>query len=121
MIEVRRRGDIADRLPLSLLRDRILSITPGQKVAYVTDAAYSATNAAAIVDLAKEADVLFIETMFAEADAAIAADRAHLTTAQAGDLARRAGVARMEPFHFSPRYAAEADRLVEEAQKAFRG
>ncbi|MFW5832572.1 MAG: ribonuclease Z [Pseudomonadota bacterium] len=119
-ITVQRRGGAIDTMRLGFLRTAVLSITPGQKVAYVTDAACTPDNAGAIVDLARGADILFIESMFAAADAAIAADRAHLTTAEAGALARRAGVARLEPFHFSPRYAAEPDRLLSEAEAAFR-
>ncbi len=38
-IEVRRRSGEADRLPLGWLREQVVSITPGQKIAYVTDAA----------------------------------------------------------------------------------
>jgi ribonuclease Z len=107
-------------LPLGHLRERLVSITPGQKVAYVTDAANSPANRAAIVDLARGADVLFIEAVFADADAAIAADRAHLTAGQAGELARLAGVARVEPFHFSPRYAGQEARMLAEVDAAFR-
>jgi ribonuclease Z len=108
-------------LPLGLLREKLVSVTPGQKLAYVTDAANSPANRAAIVELARGADVLFIEAVFADADAALAADRAHLTTSQAGELARLAGVARVEPFHFSPRYAGQEARMLDEVETAFRG
>jgi ribonuclease Z len=120
-IEVLRRCGEAGTMPLGVLRERLVSITPGQKVAYVTDAANSPANRAAIVDLARGADVLFIEAVFATGDAALAAERAHLTTAQAGDLARLAGVGRVEPFHFSPRYAGQERRMLGEVAEAFRG
>jgi len=64
---------------------------------------------------------LFIEAAFAEADAAIAAERAHLTTAAAGRIAREAGVRRVEPFHFSPRYTGEDERMLNEVMAAFAG
>jgi ribonuclease Z len=118
-IRVQRRGGTGDILPLGELRARILSITPGQKIAYVTDVAHTPANAWAVVALAQGADILFVESMFAAADAAIAADRAHLTTAEAGALARAAGVARVEPFHFSARYAGAGDRLLAEVAEAF--
>jgi ribonuclease Z len=108
-------------LPLGLLREKVVSVTPGQKLAYVTDAADSPANRGAIVDLARGADILFIETVFPQADAAFAADRAHLTAAQAGELARLAGVGRIEPFHISPRYAGQEARILAEAEEAFRG
>ena len=90
-------------MPLADLRS-VLTITPGQKIAYVTDAADTPANRRAIVGLVRNADLLFIEAAFAEADSALAVERAHLTTASAGQIARDAGVRRVEPFHFSPRY-----------------
>jgi ribonuclease Z len=107
-------------LPLGTLRG-LVTITPGQKIAYVTDTADSAANRAAIIKLVQNADVLFIETTFAQADASLAAERAHLTAAAAGNIAREAGVRRIEPFHFSPRYAEEEARLLNEAMAAFAG
>lgn len=112
----------ADRertLPLSVLKQEAMRIVPGQKLGYVVDAAYTPENVRRIVDLAAGADILFIEAAFARADAARAADRAHLTTEQAGRIARLAGARRVEPFHFSPRYAGEGERLEREVAEAF--
>src|SRR5215470_20026189 len=69
-------------MPLAALSDAV-TVTPGQKIAYVTDVADTAANRVAIVDLARNADVLFIEAAFAQADVALAAGRSHLTTAAA--------------------------------------
>jgi len=107
-------------LPLGTLR-RVLTVTPGQKVAYVTDAADTPANRAAIIGLAQNADLLFIEAAFAQADTALAAERAHLTTAVAGSLAREARVRRVEPFHFSPRYSGQEARMLDEVMTAFAG
>ena len=98
-----------------------MTVTPGQKIAYVTDAADTAANRRAIIELAQDADLLFIEAAFAAADAALAAERAHLTTAAAGQIAREARVQRIEPFHFSPRYAGEEERMLSEVMAAFGG
>ena len=87
---------------LGSLRD-LLTVTVGQKIAYVTDVADTPANRAAIVALVQNADILFIEAAFAGADAALARERAHLTTTDAGVIAREANVRRVEPFHFSPR------------------
>lgn len=111
----------AHALPLGKLRDDVLQIVPGQKIAYVVDAAYTEENRRRIVDLTREADILYIEACFAAEDAERAADRKHLTTAQAGTLGRLAGVRRLEPFHFSPRYAGEEARLRAEVEHAFAG
>ena len=107
-------------VPLGQLRD-VLTVTPGQKIVYVTDAADTAANRRAIIELAQDADLLFIEAAFAAADAALAAERAHLTTAAAGQIAREARVQRIEPFHFSPRYAGEEERMLSEVMAAFGG
>ena len=68
------------------LRSAALQIVPGQKIAYVTDAAYHADNVARIAALAAGADLLFIECTFLEADAADAARKCHLTAGQAGSI-----------------------------------
>lgn len=107
-------------IPLGAMRD-VLTITPGQKIGYVTDVADTPENGEAIVRLVQGADLLFIEATFAEADAKLAADRAHLTTAAAGRLARRAGVRRIEPFHFSTRYEGKECEMVAEVMAAFAG
>ena len=69
--------------------------------------------------LAQNADILFIEAAFAGADVALAAERDHLTATAAGEIAREAGVRRVEPFHFSRRYRGDVGRLAREVQAAF--
>lgn len=114
-------GSAATELPLGQLRDRLISITPGQRIAYVTDAAPHGANFDAIVQLVAGADILFMEAGFLHADAATASTRNHLTARQAGELARQAGVQTLVPFHFSPRYSSQGALLHEEAMAAFQG
>ncbi|WP_417681735.1 ribonuclease Z [Roseibium sp.] len=120
-ITVERDEGAPDDLPLGFLREEIVSIEPGQKVAYVTDAVFTPANETAIVALARDADILFIDAAFAKEDVELAAHHGHLTTAQAGTLARRAGAARVEPFHFSPRYEECEARMIDEVDEAFGG
>lgn len=103
------------------LRDRLIVVAPGQKLAYVTDTIFSRGNVARVVDLAAGADVFFCESLFLDRDREEAAKRYHLTARQAGTLARMAGVKRLQVFHFSPRYDGMADSLYAEAEAAFRG
>jgi ribonuclease Z len=98
-----------------------VTVTPGQKIAYVTDLADTAANRTAIVSLVRNADLLFIEATFAQADVELAAERSHLTTAAAGTIAREAGVRRVEPFHFSARYTGQEERMLNEVNAAFAG
>ena len=129
MIAVRRRGHLQGEsqrgevreVPLGVLRAQALRIVPGQKIAYVTDVVYHARNAAAIVDLAAGADLLFIEATFAADEEERATEKHHLTSRQAGLLGRRAGARRIVPFHFSPKHSEEGDRLLREALEAFAG
>jgi ribonuclease Z len=105
-------------LALGELRD-LVSVEPGQKLAYVTDVADTEANRRAIADLARGADIFFLESCFAAADGDRARDRAHLTTTAAGEIGRAAGARRLEPFHFSPRYEGEEDRMLAEVEAAF--
>jgi ribonuclease Z len=103
------------------LRDRALLVGAGQRIAYVTDAAFHPENAKRIVEIARNADHLFIEAAFLDRDAGTAAARFHLTAGQAGDLARLAGAKRVTPFHHSPRYLERPESLRSEVERAFRG
>ena len=108
-------------LALGLLKKEIMKITSGRKIAYVVDCSYTDVNMERIVQLAKDADILFIEATFLQADAALAKARHHLTARQAGTIARLAGVKRLVTLHHSPRYKGKGHHLAQEAQDAFVG
>jgi ribonuclease Z len=121
MIAARATGGGDRPMALGTLRREALELTAGQKLAYVTDVAYQAGNARRIVALASQADLLFIECTFLDADSADAERKYHLTAAQAGAIAREAAVGVLVPFHHSPRYAGREAELRAEAQAAFGG
>jgi ribonuclease Z len=77
----------------------------------------------AAVELARGADLLVHEATFGEARQAMAAERGHSTAAQAAEVARRAGVARLVITHFSARYQQSSgetvDDLLAEARAVF--
>ena len=110
-----------DKRALGELRAALLSVTPGQKVAYVVDTLFSPANVAAVVRLAASADLFFCEAPFLEEDLDQAARRYHLTARQAGALARAAGARRLQVFHFSPRYEGRYGDILAEAQAEFTG
>ncbi len=105
---------------LGALKKEVVTITAGQKIAYVADCSYAADNVDKIVHLAGDADIMFCEAAFLERDSEKARAKEHLTARQAGLIARLAGVKHFIPFHFSPRYQGLEEELESEAQKAFR-
>jgi ribonuclease Z len=108
-------------LSLGLLKKEIMKITAGRKIAYVVDCAFSDANVEKIVRLAKDADILFVEATFLDADAALAERRRHLTARQAGTIARLAAAKRFVTLHYSPRYKGRSHFLAQEARDAFLG
>lgn len=98
-----------------------LELVPGQRLCYVTDVVYHEENVERIVQLARDADMLFIESVFLDADISHASEKQHLTARQAGTIARLAGVRNVVPFHFSPRYSDRESELRAELEAAFRG
>jgi ribonuclease Z len=107
------------RFILSELAEKIARISPGQKIAYISDVAGRPENLEKAERLVRHADSLYIEAPFLDRDREIAEKKSHLTAKQAGTLARRAGVKHLTVFHFSPRYAGMAQELEKEAMEAF--
>ena len=106
---------------LGEIKHRFVTITRGQKIAYVVDARYDPENEAKIVALARGADQFFCESPYLDQDAAKAQDRFHLTARQAGLMAKQANARELIVFHFSPRYTGRGDVIVREAMTTFRG
>lgn len=99
-----------------------LRIVPGQKIAYVTDVAWHQGNVERIAELARDADLLYIEAVFIERDVSHARRKFHLTARQAGGIARLAHAGTVIPMHFSPRYQdGEVAALRSEVAAAFAG
>ncbi len=108
-------------VPLGELKKDLIMITPGQKIAYIVDTVYTPRNKGKIVDLIRGADIFFCESPFLAEEEERAFDRCHLTSRQAGWLAREAEVKQLRVFHFSPKHTFRQDQLIREAQEAFRG
>lgn len=99
-----------------------MNIVPGQKIVYVTDVGWHPDNVQRIVELAREADLLFIESPFIERDADHAQRKFHLTARRAGEIARAAAVGSVTVMHISPRYQGEERMMLRsEVAAAFGG
>jgi ribonuclease Z len=119
LFEEHRRAE--QEFVLGEIKKRFLTISRGQKLAYVVDARYDEDNEAKIIALAKGADLFYCESPYLDIDAEKARDRYHLTARQAGIMARKAQVRDLIVFHFSPRYTGQGDVIEREAQEAFQG
>lgn len=121
-IEVRwrtREGSRSEHFALGELRHRVLESVAGQRVCYVTDVAGHADNRRELISFLHDADAAFIEAVFLDADREHAERKAHLTAAQAGAIAKAAGVKAAMPFHFSTRYFPEEQPLRDEFERSY--
>jgi ribonuclease Z len=121
-IEVRwrtREGSRSERFSLGELRHRVLESVAGQRVCYVTDVAGHADNRRELIAFLHDADAAFIEAVFLDVDRDHAERKAHLTAAQAGAIAKAAGVKAAMPFHFSTRYFPQEQPLRAEFERSY--
>lgn len=122
---VLRRGGAGPPRPecrqLGELRPLVLDTAPGRRIGYVTDLRFSTANITQLQRLLLDADLLYIESVFLDADREQAARKNHLTARQAGDIARRLRARSVQPFHFSPRYRGGEQALRNEVRAAWLG
>ena len=113
--------DRATILPLKDLKDRIVRISTGQRLAYVADVAGTQANLDKLIAFARGVDHLFVEAAFSHVHRDIALLKHHLTAHQAGTLARLCRVQQYSLHHHSPRYSDCPELLEKEAERAFQG
>ncbi|MBW1649936.1 MAG: ribonuclease Z [Deltaproteobacteria bacterium] len=111
----------ADNKPFDIkdLAEKIAKINSGEKLAYISDVRYTKENINKILPLAKNANNLFIEAVFAHKAKELAALKNHLTAKQAGKIAKLAEAKKISVFHFSPRYKNQESLLINEVVEQF--
>ena len=88
----------------------------GRKFCFATDT----IAAPGLTEFARGADLFICEGMFAEDLAETAAEKKHLTAAQAARIGRDAAVKQLGLIHYSPRYSErELKKLLGEAREIF--
>ncbi len=104
-------GDTSD---VATLAQQLLFIQPGKKLVYATDFADTPENRQRLVPFARHAHTFFCESSFLQEEVEHALSNGHLTTHACADIANKAGVARLIPFHFSRRYQSQPEKVYEE-------
>ena len=110
-----------EKKKLGQLKENLVEISPGQKIGYVVDTIYNEPNSKRIIELVKSADIFFCESPFLGNEEIRGQERFHLTSHQAGTLAREAGVKQLQVFHFSSRHRDCREQFYNEAQETFLG
>ena len=90
----------------------------GRKISYVTDTMYFPE----IADYVHDSDILFCEGMFEKALKETAMEKKHMTSYEAGLVARDSGSLKLCLQHYSPRYSDRELRILErDAASVFPG
>jgi len=99
------------------LREQLLTITPGDSIAYLTDFRLDDQSRPRLLEMIAGCRVLVCENQYCNADEELAARNFHMVSADAGRLAADAGAEQLVVFHVSPRYtpAGWAAQLAEVA------
>ena len=121
LLEVPSMAKGSQKKTLGHLKEELVLISPGQKISYVVDTVYNDTNKNRIIDLARGSDILFCESPFLAEEEARGQERCHLTSRQAGIIAREAEVKKLNVFHFSGRHTFHTEQIIQEAEEAFMG
>ena len=121
LLEVPSMAKGSQKKTLGHLKEELVLISPGQKISYVVDTVYNDANKNRIIDLARGSDILFCESPFLAEEEARGQERCHLTSRQAGIIAREAEVKKLNVFHFSGRHTFHTEQIIQEAEEAFMG
>jgi ribonuclease Z len=106
--------------PLADLRQELLTETPGQSLAYLTDFILNQPAQERLARVLQGCTVMICESQYRHADRDLAERNYHMTATQVAETARRAGVQQLVLFHLSDRYSKdEWMALLNEARAIF--
>ncbi len=107
------------RFALGDLAESYFARSPGVRVAYVTDTAWSDAARPGLLRLAHRAWRLYCDSFYSIAHQGQADKHRHMTATAAATFAREAKVESLVLIHFAGRYAGKYETLVEEARAIF--
>lgn len=90
--------------PVAALRERLLTETPGDSIAYLTDFLLDDAAVDRLTPFLDGCDTLVCESQYRHADLALASRNHHMTSVQAARLAERFRAKSLVLFHLSDRY-----------------
>lgn len=106
--------------PLADLRRELLTETPGQSLAYLTDFIMNHQAQERLARVLHGCTVMICESQYRHADQELAERNYHMTATQVAETARLARVQQLVLFHLSDRYTKEEwAGLLEEARAIF--
>lgn len=106
-----------ERRPVAELRRALIRESPGDTLAYATDLGPTDSNLRRLSRFAEGVRRLILETPFAAGDRALALENGHLSSIEAGRIAREARPGVLSPFHLSTRYEDDAERVLDEVRR----
>lgn len=104
---------------LGALKDGYFRESPGMRIAYVTDTAWSEAVRPTLLRLARGARRLYCDAFYAHEQLPQAEKYRHMTATQAAEFAREADVEELVLIHFATRYEGRYQSLVDEARAVF--
>jgi ribonuclease Z len=107
-------------LDLDGLRSQVISETPGEAIAYLTDFLLDDTAMARLGPFLAGVGTIICESQYLHQDIEYAVRNRHLTSVQAAQLALAVGANQLCLFHLSERYdRQQCQQLLAEAQAIF--
>ena len=105
---------------LAVLKSELLTETPGDSTAYLTDFLLDKATSSMLQDVLSGCTTVVCEAQYRADDLELAQRNYHTTTAQVSQLAANAGIGKLILFHLSDRYdAATWSEMLRECQAIF--
>lgn len=107
------------KMPLGKLKEELILITEGHSIGYLVDFNYTEENLEKIMKTFKGVQLLYIEASFKKTEWKRARERKHLTSHQAGKIAKMLSVKKVVPIHLSPKFLGQENLIFDEVKKSF--
>ncbi len=105
---------------IATLRDSLVSETPGDSLAYLTDFLLDEAATTYLADVLQGCGTMVCEAQYRNSDRELSLKNFHMTTGTVGELARQADVGRLLLLHLSQRYSPHEWReMLTEVQAVF--